>query len=176
VKSERLAKIRLSLSEVSDACSVSIGSVHKWADQLGLPSIKEGRERTIALTNLLPFLADRYSGSSAENRDRLTAAQADRVEFENQVRRDEFMPIELHGEILRSLAANVAGQMAGFPGRVAPKIASIRDPAVVRAVLIDECNEVRNAHAALLGELADYFAGEVKETPAEQQDNLVPSI
>jgi len=103
---------------------------------------------------------------------RLKHAQAQKAEFENEVRRGELIPIELHGELLRKVAGEVVGQMSGFPGRVAGKIASIKDPALVRAKLIDECNEVRNAVANLFGEIADTL-GEMVETataPTEVSD------
>jgi phage terminase Nu1 subunit (DNA packaging protein) len=160
VKSETLNDLRLTLSQVRDFCSVAIGTVHKWVDRQDLESKKDGRERTVALNDLLAFLAARYTNNSGENRARLAAAQADRAEFENKVRIGEFMPIKEHGNLLRKVVSEISGQMAGFPGRVAGKIAGITDPAVVRTRLVDECNAVRDAVADHLDSIALELEGE----------------
>ena len=136
-------------------CDVAIGTVHKWVDQQGLKSEKDGRERTVALKDLLRFLAVRYANDSSENRARLTAAQADRAEFENSARRGEFISVELFGETLNAVVGEIAGQMAGFPGRVSGKIVDLQDPALVRSRLMDECNLVRTAIANHIRGIAD---------------------
>jgi phage terminase Nu1 subunit (DNA packaging protein) len=105
--------------------------------------------------------AKRLSNEDAPT-ERLRRAQANRAEFENKVRSGEFMPIKTHGELLRKVVSEISGQMAGFPGRVAGKIAGVADPAVVRTRLVDECNAVRDAVADHL----DSIAQELEDEPA----------
>lgn len=90
---------------------------------------------------------------------RLRKAQAERAEFENRARRGEFISVELFGETVMALSGEVAGQMSGFPGRVAGKIAGVQDPAIVRSRLMDECNVVRSAFAAHLRGIAGIAEG-----------------
>jgi phage terminase Nu1 subunit (DNA packaging protein) len=143
----------------------------------GLPVVEEGksgREYRIETGAAIDWEIQRGLGTRPDGeseRDRLARVQADRVQFENEARQGEFIPIRLHGELLRKVAGEIAGQMAGFPGRVAPKVANIRDPAMVRAKLLDECNDVRNAIANLLGNLAEqcFAAGEEKSNAASNR-------
>jgi len=115
----------------------------------------------------------RRGDEGTDEKMRLARAQAEKAEFDNEVRRGEFMPVELHGEILLKVAGEMAGQMSGFPGRVAGKIASIKDPALVRAKLIDECNYVRDAVARILGNLAEKFAGDSEISQSGNDDSSV---
>jgi len=156
-------------AEFAELVGYSPRQVSTWMES-GMPCTGAGRKGVpveINTADAIRWLIERGSMDRAEGsqRDRLALAQAQRVEFENEVRRGELIPIELHGELLRKVAGEVAGQMSGFPGRVAGKIASIKDPALVRAKLIDECNEVRDAVAGVLGDIAESFAGALPAVP-----------
>jgi len=152
---EKDKRLRLSLTQTRDMCGVAIGTVHRWVDELQLPSEKVGRERTIALCDLLPFLAERFANNPAENRDRLAAAQATRVEFENNVRLGRYIPIDLHTTLLNAVVSEMVQQVSGLPGRCANELAGITDAAVIREKLIDEGSRIRNAIARHLGSIAD---------------------
>jgi len=150
--------LRLSLTQTRDLCGVAIGTVHRWVDELDLPSEKVGRERTIALSDLLPFLADRFANNPAENRDRLAAAQASRVEFDNNVRQGRYIPIDLHTTLLNAVVSEMVQQLSGLPGRCANELAGVTDAAVVRGKLIDEASRIRNAVSRHLVSIADAIA------------------
>ena len=95
------------MKEISRLCDIAIGTAHKWVDEKGLESEKDGRERAVRLADLLVFLAKRYANESSEFQERLRRAQAERAEFENSIRRGEFMPIVAHGELLRKVVAEI---------------------------------------------------------------------
>lgn len=135
----------------------------------GLPVITAGERFTeyqIDSGAAIEWEIDRVKRASEDqpSTERLRRAQADRAEFENRVRRGEFISIELHGETVLALASEVTGQMSGLPGRVAGKITGLQDPAIVRSRLMDECNIVRSAFATHLRGIAGIADGVQSET------------
>lgn len=154
-------------NEFASLVGVSPRQVSDWMDE-GMPcqrSGKKGEQVQIESAPAFQWLMKRNDGEIASAR--LRKAQADRAEFENRVRRGEFISVELFGETLLALAGEVAGQMSGFPGRVAGKIAGVQDAGTVRSRLMDECNVVRSAFAAHLREIAG-IAERVRAEMTEQ--------
>ena len=144
----------LNKKEFADLIGYSPRQLGEWLDR-GLPcerSGKKGQEVEIDSVAAIRWMMENVSvgRKASEDRDRLARAQADRAEFENRVRRGEFISVELFGETIIALSGEVIGQMSGLPGRVAGKIAGVQDPAIVRTRLMDECNGVRSAFAAHL--------------------------
>ncbi|GAH43028.1 MULTISPECIES: hypothetical protein [unclassified Rudaea] len=161
--------------EFAELVGYSPRQVADYLDR-GMPcerSGKKGEAVEIDTAKAIRWMIEnvRFGRPVSDDRERLAAAQADKAEFENAVRRGEFVSISMHGELLRRLAGEVAGQMAGFPGRVAPTVANMKDPALVRAKLIDECNDVRDAVAGVLGIIAAQFDGAGDRVPGSSGDS-----
>lgn len=154
----------MSLSQVRDLCDVSIGLVHRWVDQNGLTSTKNGRERTVKMVDLLPFLAIRYADNNAEFKDRLNAARLERLERDNRLAGGELITREEHENEMVALASLTVRALSGMPGRLAGEMAAIDNPAIARDRLAEECRGVRNGIAEQIDELVEKLAELEKET------------
>jgi hypothetical protein len=110
------------------------------------------------------LLAEADSEQSAS--DRLRIAQAEKAEFENEIRAGQFITAEQHDAVIGRMAGEIAQQMAAFPGRYAGVLAGVTEPALVRARLIEGCNGVRNAVANHMVGLAGALAA-LRAEPAE---------
>ena len=143
-------------SELADLLDKSNAWVSKQISE-GAPVLSRGENGQaiqIESGKFFDWYVEKVTTSQKTEASRLRKAQAERTEFENRVRRAEFVSVELYGETLLAVAGEVAGQMAGFPGRVSGKVVGVQDPAIVRSRLIDECNIVRSAVAAHLRDIA----------------------
>ena len=96
------------------------------------------------------WLVGRASPEEFDNqRERLAAAQAEKAEMENLVRRGE---LAVTGDVVAELQDHISAarsKMLGIPAGLAPQIVGINDPNVIASAM-------RAAITAALSELAEY--------------------
>lgn len=101
-------------------------------------------------------------GEFSDQRERLAAAQAEKVETENAVRRGE---LAVMSDVQRVWADHIAAARAkllSLPTKLAPQVTGIHEPNVIAAA-------IRAEITAALAELAEY---ESAETGPEEADGV----
>lgn len=151
-KSDRIAKISLTLTEVSEATGKPLPTVHDWT-KAGLASVKQGRARMVTAAALIRYLAAREYQPGSQ-RERLAMEQADKVALENAAKRGELVYVDHVEYVLSSLAASLAAQLDALPGRMAGELAGINEPGVIRARLLEATRSIRSAVAQAVEQLA----------------------
>lgn len=148
-------------NEFASVIGHSTGQVSAWLKQ-GMPASgygRPGKRVEIDTAVAIPWLLKRERASAPQRqggeRERLAKAQAERAEFENAVRRGDFVLVDTLAAVLLNVASEVARQLDGLPGRAASEVASMTDPAVVRAKLLDECRQIRSEVAKHMRGIAD---------------------
>lgn len=96
--------------------------------------------------------------SQSNERTRLAAAQAEKVELENARRRGELVLASDIAETEYVMSTMFVKHLDALPGRCANELAGIADPARVRSRLLDEVRDIRTAVARALDERADALA------------------
>lgn len=130
---------KLKAQEAADLCGVSRQTIQTWYN--------EGLSRQPTTGELLQFLAHRQGYAPGSERERLARAQAEKFELENARRRGELTLVALISELLKSMAADIAGRLDGLAGRLANELAGISDAAVIRERLLTECRAIRSGFA-----------------------------
>jgi hypothetical protein len=103
---------------------------------------------------LVKFYVEKIAGSGEfdDQRQRLAAAQAEKVEHENAVRRGELAP---RGDVVRfwtECIANMRAKALALGAKLSPRLVNIGDASLIAAAIRAEVN-------AFLAELADYEPG-----------------
>lgn len=86
-------------------------------------------------------------------RERLAAAQAERVEMENAVRRGQLVDIATIEKFWADCVLNARARLLGMGAKLGPQLVNLADPAVLAAAI---SGEARTA----LADLADYSPGD----------------
>jgi len=134
----------LTQTQVAALLGVTPRTVRDWADA---PRNGDGSYHGPAIVAY--YLAKR-TGADGEDgerhptqRERLAAAQAEKVEVENRVRRGELVEVEQVGAEWDDLVLAARAKLLSMPTKVAPQLVGRTDPNAIRTILRDE------VHAAL---------------------------
>jgi hypothetical protein len=101
------AGMLLTATEFAHFCKVSTGLVTSWCDD-GMPCDRTGRmgsKVSINLRDAVPWIVQKRSARSTVERDRVAAAQADRIEMANLKERRQLIDAgELQNDLLRAIS------------------------------------------------------------------------
>ena len=129
----------LSQIQVATLLGVTPRTLRDWADA---PRNADGSYHGPAIVAY--FIAKRC-GSETEDgerhptqRERLAAAQAEKVEVENRIRRGELCEIELVGAEWDDIVMSARAKFLSLPTKVAPQLIGRTDPNVIRSILKTE--------------------------------------
>lgn len=163
-------------AEFAKALGVSRATITHWADD-GMPvdrSRKSGREMQIDPLVALPWVVAQRGATPGSQRERLSNAQAEKVEMENARRRGQLIEASQVQETIFGLAAYLAREHDALPGRVANELASIHEPAVIRSRLLVELRSIRDGiaeHSARTADACEHLADECEhQPPATESD------
>jgi hypothetical protein len=124
------------------------------------------REGPADLYDSVLALAAIYVGDASDfdnQRERLAAAQAEKVEMENAVRRGQLTEIEAVERAWGGFVMNARARLLGMGTKLGPQLVNIGDAAVIAAA-------IRTESRAALAELADY----VPDGSPGESDEAVP--
>jgi phage terminase Nu1 subunit (DNA packaging protein) len=113
------------------------------------------RERNADLFDSASALAAIYAGDSLaggdfdNQRERLAAAQAEKVEMENAVRQRKLADLTQTEAVWTDMIANARAKVLGIGSKLGTQLVNIGDANVIAAAIRSECN-------AALGELQQY--------------------
>lgn len=156
--------------------------VQQLAKEGIIPKAKKGQYDWVScVKNYIQYLQDRALGRTDGRyrdasdikfeRKRLIKAQADNAECEYQLRRGELVALNLVIEILNEVAVLYGSSVDALPGRLAPELAGMNDPALIKAKLFDECRHIRN----LTAERLERFAIDQESRGKVREDSESPS-
>jgi phage terminase Nu1 subunit (DNA packaging protein) len=138
----------LSQIQVATLLGITPRTLRDWADA---PRNDDGSYHGPAIVAY--FIAKRCGSENEDGdrhptqRERLAAAQAEKVEAENRIRRGELVEIEQLGAEWDDLVLSARAKLLSLPTKVAPQLIGRTDPNAIRAILKTEIN-------AALAELA----------------------
>lgn len=155
---------RLNQQQVAFICGVTARSVRDWADA---PRNPDG---TYNAQEFIAWFVKRTAGPDGEReyntqRERLAAAQAEKVETENRVRRGELVDAKITVEIWKDIVSSVRAKFVSMPSKLGPQLVSITEPSVI-------ASRIRAEVYAALDELADEGAGSHGDEIAAETDDL----
>lgn len=155
---------RLNQQQIAWICGVTARSVRDWADG---PRNADG---TYNAQEFVQWFITRTTGTDAERehanqRERLAAAQAEKVETENRVRRGELMDAQEMIAIWSDVLAAVRAKFLSMPSKLGPQLVAIEDAGVI-------AERIREEVYAALSELADDSGGDYEDAaPAAEIDD-----
>jgi phage terminase Nu1 subunit (DNA packaging protein) len=109
----------------------------------------------------LKDLAASSDGDLIEERRRLIVEQRRGHELGNAERRGELLSADQVATTLNAIMADIASGLDSLGPRLANRLATVNDPAIIQRTIFDECRNLRRAAAGRLHALAlDYDGGE----------------
>jgi hypothetical protein len=135
----------LTQTQAAALLSISPRTLRDWHDA---PRNGDG---TYPGPALVAFYVGKLGGGSEfdNQRERLAAAQAEKVEHENAIRRGQVAPIAAVEKFWIECISNARARILGMGPKLGPQLRNIGDPSVIAAAI--------NAEArAALNDLADY--------------------
>ena len=131
----------LTQTQVAALFGVTPRTVRDWADA---PRNGDGSYHGPAIVAY--YLAKRVGADGEDGerhptqRERLAAAQAEKVESENRVRRGELVEVEQVGVEWDDLVLNARAKLLSLPTKIAPQLVGRTDPNAIRSILRSEIN------------------------------------
>lgn len=121
---------RLNQQQIAFICGVTSRSIRDWADA---PRNSDG---TYNAQEFVAWFIQRNSGSDGEKeynnqRERLAAAQAEKVETENRVRRAELADTKQMIDLWSGILAAVRAKLLSLPTKLGPQLVNNNDPAAI---------------------------------------------
>ena len=157
-----LANLTVGVEEIACLYDCTRETIAIWVKH-GMPKVGRGRYPVI---EVVKWVRQRDSGEVAENdstlvaeRRRLVISQRQRCDLENAKSRSEMLDAELTASAIHACMADIATGMDSLGPRVASRVASIDDPAIVQRMIFDECRNIRRTAAGRLKAFADSFRG-----------------
>jgi phage terminase Nu1 subunit (DNA packaging protein) len=144
IRPSEVALERLNQQQAAYLLGVTSRSLRDWSD---VPRNEDG---TYNGRDLVQWFAGRQSQSNSEydnQRERLAAAQAEKVETENRVRRQELAEMSEVADAWSDHIANARSKLLSMPAKLGPQLVNLADPAVI-------ASKVRTEIYASLLELA----------------------
>jgi len=141
----------LSKAKFAGFCGYSSRQVSKWIDA-GLPVQAAGRKGValeIDTAQAIRWLLGKRGDGSAsrqtalsEERRRLVAAQAEKTETENRLRKDELFEADEVQQIVVEGTATFTGQKRAMGSRLAGQLAGMSDPKAILKLLNAENDKI----------------------------------
>lgn len=158
-------------TEFAKIVGKSTATIGNWQDE-GMPSVRTGSGRggnkintAAALAWVITREVQRRAPTTGQGptsidreRLRLLSEQADAAAIKNAQDRGELIAAEFVQEITMTAVANLAGALAGLPGRLATEVARESDPAACRELIRNEIDRARNQFADDFEFLSESFA------------------
>lgn len=139
---------RLNQQQVAYLLGVTARTVRDWADApRNIDGSYDARAVVAWFTAKQGPATDADGERHPTQRERLAAAQAEKVEVENRVRRGELVEVEQVGVEWDDLVLAARAKLLSLPTKVAPQLVGRTDPNAIRTILRAEIN-------AALAELA----------------------
>lgn len=141
----------LSQQDAAYLLSVTSRTLRDW------PDVPRNEDGTYDGAAVVRYLVSRYErdGNFDDQRERLAAAQAEKVETENAVRRKELAVV---GDVIAVWTDHIIAARAkllSLPSKLAPTLTNLDDPNLIAASIRAEVN-------AALHELADHEPAQVE--------------
>jgi phage terminase Nu1 subunit (DNA packaging protein) len=136
---------RLTQQQAAEICGVTSRTLRDWADA------PRNRDGSYHARTLVAWLVARAAGSGDfdNQRERLAAAQAEKVEHENAVRKGWLADLKVVTKFWADCIAAMRARLLNMGAKLGPQLVNIGDPHVIATAIRAE------VHAAL-AELADY--------------------
>jgi len=121
---------KLNQQQIAFICGVTSRSIRDWADA---PRNADG---TYNAQEFVAWFLQRSSGGNGERehnnqRERLAAAQAEKVETENRVRRGELADTKQMIEMWSGVLAAVRAKLLSMPTKLGPQLVNTAEPAII---------------------------------------------
>jgi len=148
---------KLNQQQIAFICGVTSRSIRDWADA---PRNSDG---TYNAQDFIAWFIQRSSGGNGEKefntqRERLAAAQAEKVETENRIRRGELADTKQMLEMWSGVLAAVRAKLLSLPTKLGPQLVNTAEPAIIASRIRTE------VYSAL-----DELAGDSTETSVYPQ-------
>jgi phage terminase Nu1 subunit (DNA packaging protein) len=157
---------KLNQQQIAFICGVTARSVRDWAEA---PRNSDG---TYNAQDFVAWFVTRTTGGSETEkefhtqRERLAAAQAEKVEVENRVRQGELVEVKETISVWSDIVSGIRAKLLTMPSKMGPQLVNIADPSIIVGKLRTEIYDT-------LEELADSESNDVADTqtPADV-DNI----
>lgn len=160
----------LGQKDIAELLGVTTRSIRDWHKE-GLPRNADGTYPGPACVAWAVGRAAPSAGDYDNQRERLAAAQAEKVEMENAVRRGQLADVSVVASTWTDLISNARAKLLNMGPKLGPQLVNIGDPNVIATA-------IRTEVYVALTELADYDpAGSGPEAtgPVGQQDVVAPT-
>jgi hypothetical protein len=139
---------RLTQQQAAELAGVTARAFRDWT---GVPRNKDG---TYSGPQVVEWLVKRAAGDGDfdNQRERLAAAQAEKVEHENAVRKGWLADLRVVSKFWTECMANMRARLLNMGPKLGPQLVNIGDPNLIAAA-------IRAEVYAALAELADYEPG-----------------
>ena len=136
---------RLTQQQAAEICGVTSRTLRDWADA------PRNRDGSYHARELVAWLVARAAGSGDfdNQRERLAAAQAEKVEHDNAVRKGWLADLKVVTKFWADCLANMRARLLNLGPKLGPQLVNIGDPHVIAAA-------IRAEVYAALAELAEY--------------------
>lgn len=138
----------LTQKQLAELFGVTPRSIRDWHSE-GLPRLEDGNYDGTAC---IAWYTDR-DGEFADQRQRLAAAQAEKAEAENAVRRGELADMNTVVAAWTEMIASARAKLLSIPTKLGPQLANVSDVGVIAAL-------IRVEVYAALAELSERRSGE----------------
>lgn len=155
---------KLNQQQIAFICGVTSRSVRDWADA---PRNSDG---TYNAQEFVAWFVRRTAGPEGEReynnqRERLAAAQAEKVETENKVRRGELVDARAMVDVWKDICLSVRAKFISMPSKLGPQLVNISEPGII-------ANRIRTEVYIALDELADESASARDNAVTADADNI----
>lgn len=149
-------QIPVTLERAADLCGVTEKTIRSWIEA-GLPVMQQGKQGRGAVKTLVDLAEIVRWITEAENaldaaKTRLAAAQAEKHEMENSVRRRELADVKDVERVWSDMVLATRAKFLSMPAKLAAQLTNLKDAAVIATRIRVE------VHAAL-AELGNEAAG-----------------
>jgi phage terminase Nu1 subunit (DNA packaging protein) len=145
----------LTQKQIAELFAVTPRSIRDWHAE-GFPRLETGNYDGAAC---VAWFASR-DGEFADQRQRLAAAQAEKAEAENAIRRGELLQASDVGSAWSEMIAAARAKFLSMPTKLGPQIANVGDVGRIAEIIRAEVHEA-------LAELAEY-----KPDPAQSGEDV----
>ena len=153
----------LTQTQAAALLSVSPRTMRDWHD---IPRNDDG---SYSGPTLVKYYVQKVAGSGEydDQRQRLAAAQAEKVERDNAIRRGEMVEARSVERYLEGSFSNARAYFLGIGSKLGPRLVNIGDPSIIAAAIRAECR-------AALSELVAYEPGAVDPSDQASEPGVGP--
>jgi phage terminase Nu1 subunit (DNA packaging protein) len=128
-------QIPITLERAADLCGVTEKTIRSWIDA-GLPVLQQGKQGRGAIKTLVDLVEIVRWITEAENaldaaKTRLAAAQAEKHEMENAVRRKELADVKDVDRVWSDMVLATRAKFLSMPAKLAAQLTNLTDAAVI---------------------------------------------